>query len=249
MLSSLEISNGLPMYIIGKLINDFNPIFCQAHGNTICFLGARNHLAVLLKITKQRAILPYNNTNWNMSYAFDSDDVKRNIGWFNTKANATKNETLKIIPKESEIYFSNGIVEGKLTSYVENPPIPKIPKMDNGISVYIEDLKGMVKQIRPFNEEVLKLTLSDSAIKMSSSMYESPVYNVRTLRDRDRNLNEKDIGLSTLCLKEMLLISCKFASEVSSRSAELRFYPGGGTQVFSHNDNVSIRCLLTAVKL
>lgn len=241
--SGIEIPNGMPMYIVGKLINDFDTIFCQARGSSICFLGARNHLAIHLKITK-KDFFSIEDVNWNTTYAFKSDVVKRNIAWFMTKANSSKNETLNIIPHESEIHVFNNIVEGKLRSFVENPPIPRIPKMDDGVSVKIVDLKEMVNQIKPFKEEVLRLTLSNSEFKMSGSTHDSPIYNVRV----SQNTHPEEIKTSTLCLKEMLLISCRIASEVSSQSSELRFYPGGATQISSNNGNVSVRCLLTAVK-
>lgn len=248
MVVGIKAPNGMPMYLVGRLINDFKIIFCQARPNLICFLGARDHLAIHLKIfNRDRVFVSESDPNWSFVYAFNSDEVKREISWFRTKKNCTKSEILNIIPSENKLHIYNSFVDAELKSFVENPPIPRIQKMDDGVPIKIEALSEMVDQISPIKGEVIQLTLSNSEFKMSSSTHDSPIYNVRM----HRNIKmDQGIGnVSTLCLKEMLLISCQLASEVEPHSAELRFYPGGATQVSSQGSNISVRGLLTAVKV
>jgi len=238
------IPNGIPMYIVGKLINDFPIIFCQAFGDSIWFIGARDHLAVNINVfNKRNDLFGEKENKWNITYAFDSNEVKRNIDWFRKKANSTKDKWLNIVPDESKLHFSNSVVEAKLNSIIEKPPIPKIPQMENGVSVKIMNLKEMVNQVMSIKEGVLKLTVSKSGMKMSGKRYNFPVYNI-LISHNSINDEEK----STLCLKDMLLISCQLSSEVGSQSADLKFYPNGATQISSEGDNVSILCLITAVK-
>lgn len=243
---ALETSNGMPLYLLGKIVNYFNPIFCQAHDKSINFIGARNHLAVHINFLRHKSYIKDENFCWDSTYAFDSNEVKRNISWFMKKSNAIKTGALNITPYESELNISNDIVKGKLTTFAEKPPIPNIPTMDGGISVRIMDLKEMVNQIRPFNEEVLKLTFSKSKITMCGSTYESPIHKVSI--SSNLNIFENEGKINTLCFKEMLLISCQLALEVSSKSAKFSFYPGGASQISVQNDNIFIRCLLTAVE-
>jgi len=244
---SLQIPNGMPMYLLGKLLNDFDPIFCQACGNSIHFIGARNHLAVHLEVfDRGGGLLDMTDMNWNYKYAFDSDDVKERIAWFRTKASSNKSDRLSIEPYENEMCISNSVVNTKLLSFVECPSIPKIPEMDDGVLVQIADLKEMVGQVRSIGGEVVKLIVSDLELRMSGSTHDHTVYTVHTVQPQKSNKTEQE--RSTLCFKEMLLISCRLASEVAPRSTELRFYPGGASQIYATGSNVSVRCLLTAVK-
>jgi len=242
---TLETLNGMPLYLLGKIVNDFNPIFCQAHDKSINFIGARNHLAVHLKFVRYKSFRNDENFNWDSTYAFDSDEVKRNISWFMKKSNAIKAKALNITPYESNLNISNEYINGKLTTFVEKPPLPNIPTMEGGIKVRIIDLKEMINQLKPLNEEVVKLTFSKSKITMCGLTYESPIHKVSI------SMNSKFLGndgtINTLCFKEMLLRSCQLAVEVSSR-AEFSFYPGGAAQIFAKNNNIFIRCLLTAVE-
>ncbi len=235
------------MYLLGTLLNDFDPIFCQARGNSIHFIGARNHLAVHLEVfDRGGGLLDMTDMNWNYEYAFDSAEVKERIAWFRTKANSNTNNRLSIEPYENEIRISNSIVNTKLRSFVERPSIPKIPEMDGGVLVKITDLKEMVGQVSSIGEETVRLILSDSKLRMSGSTHDHTVYTVHTVQPQKSNKIEQE--RSTLCFKAMLLISCQLASEVTSSSAELRFYPGGASQIYATGSNVSVRCLLTAVK-
>lgn len=235
------------MYLLGTLLNDFDPVFCQARGNSIHFIGARNHLAVHLEVfDRGGGLLDMTDMNWNYKYAFDSAGVKERIAWFRTKANSNTNNRLSIEPYENEIRISNSIVNTKLLSFVERPSIPKIPEMDGGVLVKITDLKEMVGQVSSIGEETVRLILSDSELRMSGSTHDHTVYTVHTVQPQKSNKTEQE--RSTLCFKAMLLISCQLASEVTSSSAELRFYQGGASQIYATGSNVSVRCLLTAVK-
>lgn len=247
MTQSLQIPNGMPMYLLGKLLNNFDPIFCQARGNSIHFIGARNHLAVHLEVfDRGGGLLDMTDMNWNYRYAFDSDGVKESIAWFMAKATSNKSDRLSIEPYENEICISNSFVNTKLRSFVECPSIPKIPEMDDGVLVQIADLKEMVGQVRSIGDEVVRLILSDSELRMSGSTHDYPFYTVHTVKPQKSTKIEQE--RSTLCFKEMLLISCRLASEVAPHSTELRFYPGGASQIYAAESNVSVRCLLTAVK-
>lgn len=235
------------MYLLGKLLNDFNPIFCQACGNSIHFIGARNHLAVHLEVFARNEDLFYmTDMNWDYRYAFNSDGVKESIDWFRAKANSNNSDGLSIEPYKNEICISNSVVNTKLLSFVERPPIPKIPEMDDGVLVQIADLKEMVGQVSSIGEEVVRLVLSGSELRMSGATHDYPVYTVHTMQPPKSTKIEQE--RSTLCFKAMLLISCQLASEVTSSSAELRFYLGGASQISATGSNVSVRCLLTAVK-
>lgn len=178
------------MYLLGKFLNDFNPIFCQARDNSIQFIGARNHLVVHLKIFARNEDLFHTNEeffdmadmNWNYRYAFNSDEVKKRIAWFRTKASSNKSNNLSIEPCKNEICISNSIVNTKLLSFVEQPPIPKIPEMDDGVLVQIADLKEMVGQVKSIGEEVVRLVLSGSELRMSGATCDYPVYTVHTMQ-------------------------------------------------------------------
>ncbi|MFZ3060357.1 MAG: hypothetical protein WA102_11565 [Candidatus Methanoperedens sp.] len=247
MTSFLKTPNGMPIYLVGKLTNDFSTIFCQALGDSIYFIGARDHLAVHIEtFNRDNSLFYEKQTNWNITYAFDSLEVRRNIEWFKRKANSIRNVELNIAPIESQLRIFNNVVEAKLDSIIEKPPIPRIPEMDNGESIKLMNLKDMVNQVRSVKEGVLKLTLSNSGMKMSGSTHTSPVFSVQASHNLYDNGDNRE--RSTFCLKDMLLISCQLASEVGSQSANLKFYPSGATQVFSQGDNVSVRCLITAVK-
>ena len=243
MTQSLQIPNGIPMYLLGTLLNDFDPIFCQARGNSIHFIGARNHLAVHLKIFDR---LYMADMNWGHRYAFGSAEVKERIAWFRTKANSNKNDRVSIEPYENEIRISNSIVNTELLSFVERPSIPKIPEMTGGVLVQIADMKEMVGQVRSIGEEVVRLIVSDSELRMSGSTHNYTRYRIPTTQPQKSTKIEPE--RSALCFKEMLSISCRLASEVAPRSTELRFHPGGASQIYATGSNVSMHCLLTAVK-
>ena len=81
--AGLRIRNGLPLYLVGKLINDFDPIFCRAHNDSISFFGARDRLSIILKVVNNRK--DSTGVKWNYTYAFSSNEVKRNIKLFTMK--------------------------------------------------------------------------------------------------------------------------------------------------------------------
>lgn len=238
----IRIPNGLPLYLAGKLINDFDTIFCQAINNSVYFIGARDHLSIKLKIFNNLGLFPDQNYNWNYAYAFKSEDLKRNIDWFRNKANSNKNERLNILPYEDKLSISNNTVKAELCSYVKKrSPIPRVPEMSGGVSAKISNLKDLVDQIRAINDEIVNLKLVNSELIISGMMHESPIYTIRVTQNFE--IEEK----STRCLKPMLLISCQLASELGM--AELRFYPGGAIQLSSKGDNMSVRCLLTTIDI
>ena len=235
----IKIPNGSPLYSVGKLINDFDTIFCHALDNSIYFVGARNHLKILLKIYNNRELSLNSDNNWNYTYAFRSDELKRNIDWFRNKANSNRKERLIISPSDDKLLIRNTKVNAELDSYVKNPPIPMVPEMHNGVYAKIPVLRGFVDQIRAIDDEIINLKLSDSKLRMSGLTHQSPVYTIRVTQ------NSENREKSTYCLKPMLLISCKLASDLGT--ADLRFYPGGAIQLTSKGDYLSLRCLLTTI--
>lgn len=244
--TGLRIRNGLPLYLVGKLINDFDPIFCRAHNGSISFIGARDRLAIILKIINNRADSV--GINWDYTYAFDSTEVKRNIKWYITKSNANKPMPLDIIPFKNYLSISNAKkeFEAKLTTIIEDPPIPRIKEMDDGITIRIKDLNEMAEQVSSIEGEVVELKYSGHRFEMKSTKHEYPIYTVRTANYSE--LKEDSDEKITFCLKQILLISCQLTSELESKTAELRFYPGGAAQIHSAGDYISSRCLLTTVK-
>lgn len=238
----IKTSNGMPLYLVCKLTNDFDTIFCQALGNSINFICAQDHLNIVLKIYAKTGLFSNENMNWNYSYSFKSKDVKNKIGWFRSKANSNENQTLNIIPHPDKLVIYNNDVDTNLGSTMNNPPIPVVPEMNDGIHVKISNLKQMISQIRAINGEIIKLKCTSSSFKMMNPSQDSTVYTVNTLQDIDiKDGNEK----STRCFKAMLLISCQLASEIGI--SELRYYHGGAIQITSKGDYASVRCLLTTV--
>ena len=118
--------------------------------------------------------------------------------------------------------------------------------MDGGVLVQIADMKEMVGQVRSIGEEVVRLIVSDSELRMSGSTHNYTRYIIPTAQLKKSTKIEQE--RSTLCFKEMLSISCRLASEVAPGLTELRFYQGGASQIYATGSNVSVRCLLTAVK-
>lgn len=246
MTTGLRIRNGLPLYLVGKLINDFNPIFCRAHDRAISFIGARDRLAIVLNIINNRS--DSIGSDWNYAYAFDSNEVKINIKYFLTKSNANKPMPLDIMLSKNYLSISNSNKEfqARLTSIIEDSPIPRIKEMNDGIAIRIKDLNVMAEQVNSIDGEVVELKYSDHRLIMKSINHEYPTYTVPTANySESKDDSEEKI---TSCLKQILLISCQLTSELESKSAELRFYPGGAAQLASINDYISSRCLLTAVK-
>jgi hypothetical protein len=241
--TGLRIRNGLPLYLVSRLTNDFDPIFCRAHNGSISFIGARDRLAIILKIINNR-----NDSigiNWNHTYAFDSEEVKRNIKWF-TKSNANKPMPLDIIPFKNYLFISNKDFKGKLTSVIEDAPIPRIKEMDDGITIRIRDLNEMAEKVNSMEGEVVQLKYSGHLLEMRSAEHEYPTYTI-PLVDYSESKDDSQEKI-TFCLKQILLISCQLTSELESKTANLKFYPGGAAQLSSFGDYISSYCLLTAVK-
>jgi len=235
----IMIPDGSPLYSVGKLINDFETIFCHALNNSIYFVGARNHLKILLNIHNNTYLSSNKYYNWNHKYAFKSDELKRNIDWFRNRSNSNKRERLIISPSDQRLFIRNAKVNAELNSYVKNPPIPKVPEMRDGVFARIPDLKGIVDQIRPIDDEVINLRLSDSTLTISGLTHKSPEYKIHITQNLEND--EK----STYCLKPMLLKSFELASDLGR--TDLRFYPGGAIQLSSKGNYLSVRCLLTTI--
>ena len=247
---SFKIPNGLPIYLFGKLVNDFDPIFCQVCKDSVRFLGARDHLSVILKISANPQCDSKYASNLNISYAFDNtNELKTNINWFRTKSNARKNIMLKISPHEDLLQLSNRNVKAELRSFIKDPPIPIIPEMNEGICVKIIDLKEMANQVRSIKGEVVKLKYYKNKLEMNGVEYELPIYKIPTQNPLFMMEEDDEENKTTYCLKQMLLISSQLASEFEPNSAELRFYPGGALQLNSRGNYLSILCLMTTVKI
>lgn len=249
----LKSGNGLPLYLLGKLTNDFDPIFCRAHNKSISFLGARDRLAIILKIVDSSIRLFENETDpgWDFSYAFESNEVKRNIKWFMTKSNANKKMLLNMMPYEDRLEISAKVgsanVEAKLTSFIKDAPIPRIQEMDDGILIRITDLKELVEQLGSIEGEVVELKYHGTKLELKSIEHEYPTYTIPIAIDLD--IGGESQEKITFCLKQMMLISCQLAAELESRFTELKFYPGGATQINSDGNSISVHCILTTVKV
>jgi hypothetical protein len=239
----LKVINGRSMHLLGKLINDFDPIFCQADRNSICFIGARDHLEITIKINRER----YSSKEDRIyTYIFKSSDVGRNIEWFKTKANSRKRLIMTIIPKENHLEIHNKFVDGKFISFINDAPIPAIQEMGGGILLRITNLREMVEQVNSVVDNIVKLEFSNLELTMCGADHADPIYKIPT----GINETNAEIGAEkvTFCLKPVLLASTQLISELGPRFAELRFYPGGAIQINAENGNLSAISLLTAVK-
>lgn len=236
----------MPLYIIGKLVNDFDPIFCRVHGESIDFVGARDHLAVTLKIiNRQGSIFENVNHSWNFTYAFNSMDVKTNIEWFRKKANSRKiSGGIDILPSDNKLQISSEIVEATLKSFIKNSPIPIVRNMDGGLKIKILNIKDMVESVRSINDEIIEILFFEGELKLRGSSQASPTHKVRIAQNSEIE-NEKNGA--TLCLKQLLQLSSHLSSEVNQNTAELRFYPGGAVQIYSDGAEMDIHFLITTI--
>lgn len=244
---SLHISNGMPLYIIGKLVNDFDPIFCEVNGESIVFVGARDHLAVKLNlINRQGSIFENINHSWNFTYAFNSMDIKTNIEWFRKKANSKKIVGgIDILPSENKLQITSEIVEATLNSFIKNSPIPIIKNMNGGLKIKILNIKDMVESVRSINDEIIEILFYEGELKLRSSSQASPTHKVRIAQNP---VTESGNNGGTLCLKQLLQLSCHLASEVNPNTAELRFYSGGAVQIYSEGTEMDIHFLITTIE-
>lgn len=245
----LHFRNGISLYLLNKLTNDFERIFCKANQDSIKFICANNQSTILIGFYAPEVahnFFELDTTNkWNYSYVFDSKGVKRNIRWFKTKSNANKSQPLQFEFDEEKIEIKNNYLDAKLETIINNPSSPDIQKMKNGVSARIKKIKNMISQISSISEEVIQMTLTESEVIMSGKQYQHPAYNIQVYDTKSSdNLNK----YATLCHKGILEISCKLAYEANIFSPELRFYPGGATQLYGKKNNVLFHSLLVAVK-
>ncbi len=247
----LRFQNGIPLYLLNKLTNDFKErIFCEADQNSIKFIGANNQSTILIGFCPPIARYEFfeisKNDIWAYSYVFDSKEVKRNVMWFNNKSNSNKNQNLVFEFSDDGIKIYNNYVNAKIGTIIQNPSIPSIQKMENGVSARIKNIKGMISQILSISEEVIKMTLTESELKISGKQYQHPAYNIKVY---DPNLDDENSNKNTtLCHKGILKVCCRLARDANVISPELRFYYGGATQLYGKERNVLFHSLLVAVE-
>ena len=240
-----DFGNGLPMFLLHKLANDFPTIFCMATQDSIQFIGARNQLSIVYELNTGFSTLDSerqlsDDSNHKYLYAFSAEDIKTQIRWFYTKTNSIRPFHLKIKTDEGSIYIKNEKVSGQLDTIISTPPVPRIPIMHGGNYFRIDNLKDMIKQISSIREEIIRIKLdaSKEILLMSGKENPNPVYSVKVLKPHEQN--EKS---STLCYKYFFLLSSQIAREIP-KSCEIRFYNNGATQLFVNDKSISIRSLL-----
>lgn len=245
----LNFLNGISLYLLNKLTNDFERIFCKADQDSIKFICANNQTSILIGFytpVVRHAFFELSTYNkWNYSYVFDSKEVKRNTLWFKNKSNANKDQNLVFEFENENIKFNNNYVDTKIGTIIKNPNIPNIQKMKNGVSARIKNIKDMIGQILSISEEIIQVALREYELIISGYKYQFPAY---TIKICDTKLNNNLMEYKTLCYKGVLEISCKLAYEANILSPELRFYPGGATQLYGRERDVLFHSLLVAVK-
>lgn len=246
----LQFRNGISLYLLNKLSNDFEKIFCEADQDSIKFICANNQSTILIgfykPITTQYSFKLNTKDKWKYSYAFDSKDIKRSIRWFKKKSNANKPQNLVFeFADNIKINTLNKLVNTKLETIIQNPNIPSISKMKNGVSARIKNIKDMKSQISSISEEVIQVTLTESELIISGKQFIYPNYSIKV---QDTKLTDDLMKYKTLCYKRILEISCELSYEANILSPELRFYPGGATQIYGKKNEVLFRSLLVAVK-
>ncbi|MBA7526915.1 hypothetical protein ES705_19086 [subsurface metagenome] len=161
------------------------------------------------------------------------------------KSDANKPQNLVFEFADDNIKINNRFVNTKLETIVQNPSIPNIPKMKNGVSTQIENIEDMKSQISSISEEVIQVTLTESELIISGKQFIFPKY---PIKGYDTKLTDDLMKYKTLCYKRILEISCELSYEANILSPELRFYPGGATQIYGKKNEVLFRSLLVAVK-
>ena len=147
---------------------------------------------------------------------------------------------------ENYIKINNEFVNTKLETIIQNPDIPLIPEMKNGVSARIKNIKDMKSQISSISEEVIQVTLTESELIISGTQSIFPKYPIKV---SDTKLNDELMKeYKTSCYKLILKISCELSYETNILSPELRFYPDGATQLYGRENEILFRSLLVAVK-
>ena len=245
----LNFRNGITLYLLNKLTNDFDRIFCEANQGSIKFICANNQSDLLIgfypPVVTHHFFELDTKDKWNYCYVFDSKEVKRNILWFKNKSNSNKKQNLAFEFSDKKIEINNNLVNAKLETIIQDPSIPGIQKMENGVSARIKNIKDMISQILSIGEEVIQVALTESELIMSGAQHSHPAYTVKVY---DTKLNDNSMKYTTLCYKGILEISCKLVYAASILSPELRFYPGGATQIYGRENEILFHSLLVAVK-
>ncbi|HJH26112.1 MAG TPA: hypothetical protein C5S37_04885 [Methanophagales archaeon] len=243
----LNYLNGKSLYLLYKLL-DFEKIFCVADHDSIYFICVNDQSNI--RISFYPVITHYffetdTKDKWMYSYVFDSKDIKRSILWFKNRSNANLDQNLVFEFADDNIKIDNKFVNTKLETIIQNPDIPIIPEMKNGVSARIKNIKEMKSQISSISEEVIQVTLTESELIISGKQSIFPRYPIKV---SDTKLNNDLMKYKTLCYKHILEISCELAYEANILSPELRFYPGGATQLYGKKNEILFRSLLVAVK-
>jgi hypothetical protein len=245
----LNFRNGISLYVLNKLTLDFERIFCKANQDSIKFICANDQASILIgfyiPVITHFFFELDTIDKWKYSYVFDSKETKRNILWFKNRSNANRGQNLVFEFDDEKIKINNNFVNTKLETIIQNPNIPYIPKMKNGVSTRIENIKDMKSQISSISEEVIQVTLTESGLIMSGKQSQIPVYSIKIY---DTKPNKNLMKYKTLCYKGILEIGCKLAVEANILSPELRFYPGGATQLYGKEKQILFCSLLVAVK-
>lgn len=244
----LNFLNGKSLYLLYKLL-DFEKIFCVADQDSITFIcvNDQSNIRICFYPVITRCFFEADTKDkWRYSYVFDSKDIKRSIAWFKNKSDANMNQNLAFEFADDNIKINNKFVNTKLETIIQNPDIPIIPEMKNGVSAQIKNIKDMKSQILSISEEVIQVTLTESDLIISGKQSIFPEYPIKV---SDTKLNDDLMKeYKTSCYKHILKISCELAYEANILSLELRFYPGGATQLYGRKNEILFRSLLVAVK-
>jgi len=243
----LKYSNGKSLYLLYKLL-DFEKIFCVADQDSINFICVNDQSTIRIRfypVINRYFFETDTKDTWRYSYVFDSKDIKRSIRGFKNKSDANSQQDLVFEFADATININNRFVNTKLETIIQNPDIPRIPEMKNGVSARIKTIKDMKSQISSISEEVIQLTLTESELIISGKQSPYPRYPINV---SDTTLNDDLMEYKTLCYKHILELSCELAYEANILSPELRFYPGGATQLYGKKNKILFRSLLVAVK-
>lgn len=246
----LNFLNGKSLYLLYKLTPYFEKIFCVADRDSIHFICVNDQSNICTTffppVTSHYFFESDTKAKWKYSYVFDSKDIKRSILWFKNKFDAKIDQSLTFEFAADNIKINNKFVNTKLETIIQNPDIPIIPEMKNGVSAQIKNIKDMKNQILSISEEVIQVTLTESELIISGKQSIFPEYPIKVSDTKSNDDLMKEY--KTSCYKHILKISCELAYEANILSPELRFYSGGATQLYGKKNEILFRSLLVAVK-
>jgi len=162
MAEKITFSNGVSLYLLNELAKFFGKIFCKGEQDNLRFICAKNILSAQInnKVTSEMGGWGFHSgLRERYAYIFNSEDVKRNIKWFSTKSNANKRQPLIFELDKKSIKINNVIVDAKIETLVNNPPIYEIPIMKNGTWVKISSIEDMIKVVNAIDEEIIQIEL------------------------------------------------------------------------------------------